>query len=152
MQNPFTGLRFNMKNLFLSVVIMLLVAACGVNGGKVPSSISPSSNSCDGNLVADACWYLGNNGESCDDVCADHGGYNQATLTFAGSEGNVNNCNQVADEISMGGSTVTNSTSCYYGYGCLYDLYSSARIRCTDVSTDASAAIVGVQRACACNE
>jgi hypothetical protein len=34
---------------------------------------------------ADHCWYLGERGESCIDVCEARGGYNEATATIVGS-------------------------------------------------------------------
>ena len=43
---------------------------------------------CEGGVNIDGgCWYYGNRGQSCDDVCSDKGGYNERTETYANNKG-----------------------------------------------------------------
>lgn len=54
-------------------------------------------NSCTGMVkVGGYNWYYGEAGQSCGTVCAAHGGYNEATRTYAGSDGTFQNCLNVA--------------------------------------------------------
>ena len=41
------------------------------------------------------CWRYGAQGQSCDQVCASHGGYNAATKTYVGSGGTNAHCEDV---------------------------------------------------------
>ncbi len=57
---------------------------------------------CDGTVFANFCWFIGNNDESCDTVCADHGGNNAlGTTDFAGSGGTSANCTNVLDALGQ---------------------------------------------------
>jgi hypothetical protein len=42
---------------------------------------------CGGALLQGACWYLGDVGQSCDDVCATHGGFSAGALAVIGTPG-----------------------------------------------------------------
>ena len=105
--------------------------------------------------VGGACWFLGADGQSCTDVCNDTGlSYDQATLTYAGSEGNDANCNGVLDALGVQAAQfrpgVVDATS---GIGCVFiprSLFGPYRARGTQPPTSASAASFGAVRACAC--
>ena len=43
---------------------------------------------CSGALSNGYCWYRGNGGESCDTVCAGHGGCDSGGVTWANTSGN----------------------------------------------------------------
>lgn len=48
------------------------------------------------------CWFLGEFGESCDDVCSNVGlSYDEATNTVAGYAGSDDNCNAVLDALGV---------------------------------------------------
>ena len=49
------------------------------------ATVAACPPSCSGASVGGYCWYLSAQGASCDTACAAHGGYNAATLTYAGS-------------------------------------------------------------------
>jgi hypothetical protein len=54
---------------------------------------APTTTLPDCNFIAGACWYLGASGATCDDTCAAQGKvYDDATRTFAGSDGTNSNC------------------------------------------------------------
>lgn len=142
------GLCFNMKNFIALALLILLAVSCGENGGDAPGGATESS--CAGDVVGGACWYLGLDGESCDQTCAAHGGYNSATLSYAGSGGSLANCEEVADAIGMTIGTASDA-GCFAGFGCIYDVGANDRRRCSTATTSA-AATTGVIRACACNE
>lgn len=60
---------------------------------------TPEPILCDGVVVGGACWYYGGIGESCKDVCALHGGYDEFTRTYAGSAGTDSQCTQVLEAL-----------------------------------------------------
>ncbi len=143
------GLCFNMKNFIALALLVLLAVSCGEDGGNAPGTATESN--CAGEVVGGACWYLGADGDSCDDACANHGGYNSATLTYAGSEGTNANCIAVMGALGVT-SGVFDTAGCFGGHsGCVYtaegDIY-----RCIDPDTVSSGGGVGNSRACACNE
>ncbi len=61
-------------------------AGCGYSG----------SDGCSGEIVGEYCWYLGEDYGSCEETCENHGGVTEGTISFAGSEGSVENCTLVA--------------------------------------------------------
>ena len=102
--------------------------------------------------VGGACWFLGALGESCTDVCGATGfPYDEATRTFAGSEGTAGNCTLVLDALGAPGTVVTEfpcdtdaSIGCHVEPGGSFE-----RIRCTR-PTLPEAFVAGTSRACAC--
>lgn len=120
-----------------------------------------------GVVVGEYCWFYGTAGQSCDTVCGALGlNYDEATRTFAGSDGSTGNCNAVltalgpkgvpADADGCGDYQVSGN-----GRGCA-TLNAIGRCpesppRPTDScwwrdtgSTAASAADSSTERACAC--
>ena len=59
---------------------------------------------CAGRAVGGACWYLSAEERNCDDACSSHGGYNEATRTYAGSSGTNANCDEALDALGVAGS------------------------------------------------
>jgi hypothetical protein len=106
-----------------------------------------SAPTCSGVEIAGACWYKGDPGESCTDVCQDHGGYNDATLNFAGSNGTLDQCKEVLAGLSM--QYLTTSTLVGTGTGCSM-LALVALLSPGPTTADAKAQLYS--RACACNE
>ena len=115
---------------------------------------SSSSNSCvavptcGGYSYGGGCWYLGAAGASCDTACAGHGGYNSATLTVAGSGGNLTNCVNIMAAFGVTGSAGVFDNVAGATRGC-YSPVTNMIYRWTD-PTDSSNSGPG-QRACACN-
>ena len=72
---------------------------------SISSDINVSSESqvCDGGVeIGGGCWYYGDRGLSCNDVCADKGGYNERTETYANNKGqNTAQCVKVLNSLSF---------------------------------------------------
>lgn len=109
---------------------------------------TPASARCRAGVeVGGACWFLSESGQSCSDVCAAVGfPYNEATRTYAGSDGTNAHCEEVLDALGQPGDPVF-SEMCDSGLGCVKESDSSQRFRCT-IPTDPDAE--NGQRACAC--
>ncbi len=124
-----------------------------LGSGNVFIDVSPPL-ACDGIVVNDTCWWFSqNNGDSCDDVCALHGGYDEATRTFAGSDGSDANCNQVMTAlIPLGAGVDPDGAENQSGaLGCAQDFSGTAfTVRFTDPTTSAASGF-NIRRACACN-
>ena len=101
--------------------------------------------------VGGFCWYSAPTYYSCDQTCAlgTRGGYNAATLTYAGSDGTAENCESVAN--ALGSSCLSASNyNVFTGAGCLR-FYGSCYRDATAPTTSSAAASGGFQRVCACN-
>lgn len=132
-------------------------AAVGLGATLLLSDKDDSSTqlvTCDGLLVEDYCWYLGAQGQSCDVVCASHGGYDEATRTYAGSEGSNSNCYTVLAAVGapVGYSDNVTTESNWAGLGCCYWYYNErARWTRDDLSpTNSRASYPTIHRICAC--
>lgn len=129
-------------------------------------AVAACAPACGGKSVGGYCWYVGtagNPGQSCTAVCASHGGYNAATLSYAGSGGTNANCNAVVSAIY--GAAVPSSSSTGKAYGCTLSLFRSdienefaaQSIRYTTPATTEAAApssnvlLSPLSRVCACN-
>lgn len=64
---------------------------------STPTPEPTPTPACTGDELGGACWHLGPLGQSCHEVCAPRGGYDEATRTYAGSEGTVDQCEQVLE-------------------------------------------------------
>ncbi len=107
---------------------------------------------CLGEPVGGACWYLGNDGESCDTVCPNVGlVYDSATETNAGSGGTFAQCDAVMEALTPSPLTLTGDQSCVFegGLGCAI-LGETQLGRCTTPVTDSSSSASNYERACAC--
>jgi len=110
---------------------------------------APVKPPCTGVTVGGSCWLLGSSGDSCDTTCNNAGLlYDDATRTYAGSDGSDADCTAVLDALAVTGSGVTFS-GCGVGVGCGYDNGGSGRLRCSDATTS-SASFSTFDRACAC--
>lgn len=151
-------------------------AACSICGGQCVDSGSscdcdfaeptatPATCPAGGVEVGGACWFFGPPSASCDQVCGDLGlSYDDATRTFAGSEGSFENCTTVKDAVnaagqgscdplpagdhdcSILGSNPGIGCHCAPEFGFLVAL-----TRCVAPTTVSSAAVVDHARYCAC--
>lgn len=112
---------------------------------------------CDGVVVGGHCWYWGRifEDDNCDEVCATHGGCNDATLTYAGSEGTDANCGAVMTALGAPNPTPVTpwpgSYSGVSGLGCGSDFSDVATTIRVLSSTTSSAGLMHFRRACACD-
>jgi hypothetical protein len=68
------------------------------DAGVAPSVLPEPEPVCGGALLQGACWYMGDLGQSCDDVCATHGGFSTAALALIGTPaqgGSLEGCTAV---------------------------------------------------------
>ena len=116
----------------------------------------PDSCADGGVLNGVACWYLGADGASCANACADHGGYNDATKTDIGSGGSNVGCTFILNELGCPGESIAapcdmagGGLGCF-ALGCGGD---GMNLRCSSPETTAEDAPgPGARRACGCNE
>lgn len=96
--------------------------------------------------VAGSCWFLGQPGQSCDDVCAERGlAVDPATAAYAAASDA--NCNSVLDALGdTNPAYVGPVNACLIAVGC-HVTNGNTRSLCG--STD-EAALVTAERACAC--
>jgi hypothetical protein len=96
------------------------------------------------------CWFLGDNNQSCTDVCASKGlAYDEKTQTVAGSDGSMENCVTLQEVFNVLGSGCA-SEVCRDGWGCSYDTDSTTALYCNSPATTADAANSDIERVCAC--
>lgn len=129
-------------------------AGLDIDKFEVTTNSAMFDGSCSGAFVAGYCWYLGGFDQSCDSVCAPHGGYNVDTQAYTGASaqgGSRDNCQKVLRSLGQTASLHTSSRSDGLGLGChrrrnggLWWL-TSPNENSASTTTDGS-----VQRACAC--
>jgi hypothetical protein len=108
----------------------------------------PSVQSCEA-TTAGSCWFLGQDGVSCDVTCATQGRiYDSATAAYAGSGGFDADCAAVLDDLGVSPGPLSTTAGCSSGLGCLY-APPVGRVRCSAPPTTSSAS-ANVNRACAC--
>jgi hypothetical protein len=128
--------------------------------GNKPSTVAATDCvTCNGTLIAGFCWYKGNLGQSCDQVCAPHGGVNLAgTRDYAGSNGTPQNCANVAAVLEPGvtsyGTYLYNVPLCdgatNWGFACHIVPSLNTTYRC-EYPTKTDTGFMTVERICACN-
>ncbi len=123
---------------------------------------TPEPILCDGMAIGGFCWYYGAIGESCEAVCAPHGSYNEATKSYAGSEGTDSQCMQVLETLgalSDADGQLTVSTEAQ-GFGChVWEIaLGTEGLRAqwyrslTPTTAEAASADPWIRRACACQQ
>lgn len=128
--------------------IALLVDAGDDNSEEDGSGCSNDFvTSCAGVKVGGYCWYLSAVGAHCEMTCANHGGYHEATRTYAGSDGTNANCTAVMSALGVPVSCDCNVTS--WGAGC-YTRDDFAFVCRDTLPTTALASVFERHRACAC--
>jgi len=104
------------------------------------------------------CWYLGDAGESCDQVCTGHGGAydGDGSMDAAGSgaaDGAM--CQEIAQALYPAVNIVEtllsiNSASPGEGYGCALSASNGTALRIVNQATNASDSSATIRRFCAC--
>ena len=121
---------------------------CVVSNGEVTVTEvggpfeKPSST---GTLINGYRFYLGQTAQSCTDVCAGYGGYNDAGTEWATT--NTTTCSNVMDALGAAGTGATPGTT--PGLGCIVN---TSNDRFQESSADASSTNPICRRACACNK
>ncbi len=140
-----------------------------------PVASDPDS-SCAGTRLNGFCWYSAPKGQSCQAFCTNHGGYHEATRTFAGYPGGTpaqclavhkalktyGDKLNIGDDADMGptqaqnycgdaGTTnMTSSSGCANNYS---SYWKGARFYCRKKSgTTAAASSTSLRRICACQK
>jgi hypothetical protein len=119
--------------------------------GCAPGCVYDASNcgSCaseGGVHVGPACWFAGTFGASCQTTCIGEGlEYDEATRTFAGSDGNLANCQAVLTAMGHMGATMDFPGT---GLGCVIAPGTSGR---DTGPTTATASNGVIRRMCACH-
>jgi len=96
------------------------------------------------------CWFLGDVGQSCTDLCTSKGlVYDENTRTVAGSDGTMDACMTLQSVLGVlvGG---CQPLLCADGLGCSYDTDNTTPLYCTSPPTTADAASGDIERVCAC--
>ncbi len=117
------------------------------NNGSYSYSNTSCTATCGGTSVGGYCWYAGAIGASCTTTCASHGGYNAATLSYAGSGGTDANCTSV--EAALGWGIRFSGDISLSGLGCFS--WSGVGVYLDTLATTADATWSNGARACACN-
>jgi len=91
------------------------------DGAQVTDSEAEDTGSttCGGNIVFGLCWYLTEMGDSCNQHCESHGGYDTDTPKYIGTEsegGSLDKCSQILT--TLGHSQSVSEGTNIYGYGC----------------------------------
>lgn len=102
-----------------------------------------------------SCWFLSPAGSSCSAACSAAGlSYDDATRTYAGSDGTNSQCDEVLTALTFVGGLPSSDSSCVVGVGCstLINPFPTPpdAVRCTSPATDAGSSAPAVVRACAC--
>ncbi len=116
----------------------------------IKSLLDTTCENLTGAAVGGACWFLADQGMSCDTMCALPGlAYDVATRDYAGSGGTDEHCAAVLDAVGVGGTGAT-AVSTGAGAGCFWLPGGPAdRFRDTD-PTVSNFGVAGTYRACAC--
>ncbi len=119
-----------------------------------PCETIPGCESCAGVLYDGQCWYLGLPGASCRDACEDHGGYNNKTPEYVGTEeqgGSLKKCWALFHALGHDSSVVSAARHDGRGVGChTWPEKGYWWLRSPDFDPDHSS--TGAQIICACNE
>lgn len=151
--------------LIIVAIAIVISAGCGKKNSNPAIPPEPDDNctstpayptECSGKTVGYYCWYLGNMGESCEVVCATHGGYSAATCTYAGSAGGDDECLAVLNAFGVPVSNRDKQDPELHrnGVGCGYWEWSEGLrwSRETLSPTTSIARYETVYRACACKK
>lgn len=91
-----------------------------LDAGALPPGNQPPA--CGGALLGGSCWYLGELGQTCDDVCVDSGGFAPAALAAAGTPaqgGSLEGCTAVLQALGALPGVVTEGfREDGLGFGC----------------------------------
>ncbi len=163
-------------------IIVALISLCGVLGAAIinnwdklfppppttyapptdaPSTENPPQNemneptsTCSGAEAGGYCWYFGGENQSCSDVCSSHEGYNEATRTYAGSDGSAGNCKKVITALTIVQDDFFETTQ--GGLGCFAIQTTSGNFYGywdeQPTTADATSLTPGRRRICACQE
>jgi hypothetical protein len=125
------------------------------DAGVFRQSEVDAAPACGGARYGGICWYLAADGQSCEDACAERGGFNAASVSHIGSVeegGSLERCASVLTALRGNPDVVVKPTVETEGIGC--HLYGAAEDRwwLTEPNFDPQATWEKVQIVCGCNE
>lgn len=133
-----------------------------VSDGGIGDSAAPvdaateAGRSCAGLLQANVCWYLSGDGQSCNQACQAHAGFDVASLLSIGipaQGGSVERCTALlAALLGNAAGAIQMGTRADVGVGCHLFGAEPQRWWLTDPPFDPAASAPGIQVACGCNE
>lgn len=128
-------------------------------GVQAPDAVAPSpAPECDGQALQGVCWYLGDDSQTCDGVCATHGGFSDATSALLGTPeqgGSLESCVAVLQVLDTGVSTVREGfRGDGLGLGCHVFINAAGAVTdawwLTAPALASAASGIRVSRACGC--
>jgi hypothetical protein len=115
--------------------------------------VEDTGPACGGTLLFGLCWYLTPTETSCNQHCADRGGYNAETASYVGTSsqgGSVDDCEDILNALGHSGGVSTGSRTDGNGYGChIWSDDNAWWLSSPDF--DPSDSSSNVTMACACN-
>jgi hypothetical protein len=115
--------------------------------------IEDTGPACGGTLLFGLCWYLTPTEISCNQHCADRGGYNAETASHVGTSGqggSVDDCEDILNALGHSGSVSSGSRTDGNGYGChIWSDNNAWWLSSPDFDPSDSSSNVTI--ACACN-
>jgi len=109
-----------------------------------------NTTGCTGVRYRSHCWHLSHFDESCTEVCATKGGYDDATRTVAGDLGSLADCDAVLALLGRDGNISEGTAEVVGGVGCVAAPFATTNFWITSPITTADAAWSSGERACAC--
>ncbi|MBN1653953.1 MAG: hypothetical protein JXA30_09270 [Deltaproteobacteria bacterium] len=119
--------------------------------GTDSSATETGPTTCGGTVVFGRCWYLTEVTISCNQHCADHGGYDSETPQYVGTPsegGSLDECSQILTALGYS-QTVAEGTN-IHGYGC--HVWSSDAWWLRSPEFDPAFSGAPARIACACNQ
>ena len=129
-------------------------SAGGTSGAGGASGVGGNTTAatCAGVASAGICWYLGDAGTSCVQVCASHGGLSPDAAAYVGSKtqgGSVEKCGQVLKLLGASDSPTSATLPGGLGFGCCVYIGAAWWLSSPDFSPTAS--MGGLQEVCGCS-
>ena len=126
----------------------------GTSGTGGVSGVGGSTTiaTCAGVDSAGICWYLGDTGSSCVQVCASHGGLSPDAAAYVGSKaqgGSVEKCGQVLKLLGVSNSPSSATLPGGLGFGCC--VYKSETWWLSSPDFSPTASMSGIQEVCGCS-
>lgn len=121
----------------------------------IPMDTADGPTTCAGTSHAGCCWYIAYDpyaSLSCTSVCSSHGGYDECTRTFAGSDGTLANCDAVLTALGEPNPGTTEEIYGFHsGVGCNTMYLENNRYWVAIPATTEGATAAMARRVCACN-
>lgn len=128
----------------------------GRDSSTPPDAATEAGRSCAGLRQDNVCWYLGADGQSCNQTCQTHAGFDVASLLSIGTPaqgGSVERCSALlAALLGNAAGAIQEGTRADVGVGCHLFGAELQRWWLTDPPFEPGASAPAIQVACGCNE